>query len=101
MDPGETPLQAATRELSEELGVVGVPLTALGSVAWDGRWDGKPMRCHLFAYQVRYDGPIHHQPEEIVAGWWWTDAELRARLAEPDWPFVPDTRMLLPHLLIG
>lgn len=100
LDPGETPLQAATRELGEELGIDGVPLTVLGSVAWDGRWAGRPMRCHLFAYQARYDGPIHHQPEEIAAGWWWTDAELRARLADPDWPFVPDTRILLPQLLI-
>lgn len=34
-------------------------------------------------------------------GRWRTDAELWARLAEPDWPFVADTRMLLPQWLIG
>lgn len=62
VDPGETPLQAATRELAEELGISGPPLTALASAAWDGYWAGKPMRCHLFAYEARWDGPIRHQP---------------------------------------
>jgi hypothetical protein len=57
------------------------------------------MRCHLFAYELRYDGPIRHQPEEIAAGWWWTDAELRAHLDDPAWPFVPDTRVLVADLL--
>ncbi len=99
VDPGETPRQAATRELAEELGISGPPLAALASAAWDGQWAGKPMRCHLFAYEVRWDGPIHHQPEEIVDGWWWTDEELAMHLADPDWPFVPDTRVLIPQLL--
>lgn len=99
IDPGETPVQAATRELAEELGVSGVPLTPLASLAWDGWWNGKPMRCHLFAYQISYDGPIRHQPEEIADGWWWTDAVLAGHLEDPSWPFVPDTRVLIPQLL--
>ncbi|CRZ16106.1 NUDIX hydrolase [Mycolicibacterium neworleansense] len=99
VDPGETPVQAATRELAEELGISGLPLTELASAAWDGQWAGEPMRCHLYAYEARWDGPIRHQPEEIVDGWWWTDAELETHLADPAWPFVPDTRVLIPRLL--
>ena len=99
IDPGESPLQTATRELAEELGIVGVSLTPLASGSWDGQWAGKPMRCHLFAFEARYDGAIRHQPEEISDGWWWTDAELAAHLADPQWRFVPDTRVLLPQLL--
>jgi 8-oxo-dGTP pyrophosphatase MutT (NUDIX family) len=99
VDPGETPERTARRELAEELGVTGVRLSPLAAASWDGQWAGTPMRCHLFAYEVRYDGPIRHQPEEIADGWWWTDAELARRLADPDWPFVPDTRILLPQLL--
>lgn len=99
IDPGETPLQTATRELHEELGITGVPLAPLASAAWDGQWAGKPMRCHVFAFETYCDGPIRHQPEEISAGWWWTDDELATHLADPDWPFVPDTRVLMPQLL--
>jgi 8-oxo-dGTP pyrophosphatase MutT (NUDIX family) len=99
MDPGETPLQTATRELREELGISGCALMPLASASWDGRWAGRPMRCHLFAYGIRHDGPIVHQPEEIADGWWWTDAELAAHLADPSWPFVPDTRVLVARLL--
>ncbi|MBU9763697.1 NUDIX domain-containing protein [Mycobacterium sp. TNTM28] len=99
VDPGESALQAATRELSEELGIGAVALTPLAAAAWDGQWAGKPMRCHLFAFEARWDGAIRHQPEEVVDGWWWTDAELAAHLADPHWPFVPDTRVLIPQLL--
>lgn len=103
VDPGETPAQTAIRELAEELGIVrpadAPPLPLRASASWDGEWQGTPMRCHLFAYELRYDGPIRHQPEEIVDGWWWTDTELRARLADPTWPFVPDTRVLIDKLL--
>ncbi|MBP1158752.1 NUDIX domain-containing protein [Rhodococcus sp. PvR099] len=95
VDPGESPGETAVRELAEELGVTGVELSPIAQVRWDGRWDGKPLRCHLFAFEGRYDGPISHQASEIVDGWWWTDAELRAHLADPAWAFVPDTRALL------
>ncbi len=103
LDPGEDPAGAAVRELGEELGIIlgdnDSPLPLRVHVPWDGEWLGQPMRCHLFAYELRYEGPIHHQPEEIDEGWWWTDAMLRAHLDDPGWPFVPDTRMLLPALL--
>lgn len=99
IDPGETPLQTATRELREELGITDGALEFLASAAWEGQWAGRPMRCHLFAYGIRHDGPFRHQPEEIADGWWWTAAELAAHLADPAWPFVPDTRELVARLL--
>ncbi|MET9487190.1 NUDIX domain-containing protein [Nocardia sp. NPDC006630] len=103
LDPGEDPAAAAIRELGEELGIELGPNDdrprPLVTAAWDGEWAGRPMRCHLFAYEVRSDGPIRHQPEEIADGWWWTDAELRTHLADPSWPFVPDTRRMIPDLL--
>ncbi|MGY2010398.1 NUDIX hydrolase [Nocardia gipuzkoensis] len=101
--PGEAPRETALRELAEELSITPDPADLssepLAAISWDGEWDGRPMRCHLFAYGLRYDGPVRHQPDEIAEGWWWTDAELRAHLADPDWPFVPDTRLLIPGLL--
>lgn len=103
VEPGEDPAHTAIRELGEELGITlepdHAPLPLLAHISWDGSWQGKPMRCHMFAYELRYDGPIRHQPEEIAAGWWWTDAELSAHLADADWPFVPDTRIFIEDLL--
>lgn len=102
VDAGEDPADTAQRELHEELGIApaaSTPLTLRATASWDGSWAGRPLRCHLFGYEVRSDGPIRHQPSEIADGWWWTDAELRAHLADPAWPFVPDTRVILGDLL--
>ncbi len=101
--PGESPEVAAARELTEELGVSGVPLVPIEYFPFDGFASGAgagspggtdaPVRCHMFTYEVRWDGPVRHQPEEIVWGDWITLAELRARLDDPvGWPFVPDGR---------
>ena len=90
LGPGESPGAAAARELEEELGVHGVAPTPIDRVAYD---DGT-VRYHLFLYEVRWDGPLRHQPEEVVWGGWVTLDELRRILADPQrWPFVPDGRM--------
>ncbi|NIH83552.1 NUDIX hydrolase [Amycolatopsis granulosa] len=83
---GETPEQGAERELAEELGVRGVPLAPLFT------FEQPPVRCHYFAYEVRWDGLIAHQPEEIVSGRWMSLAGLRAWAEDPESPFVPDGR---------
>jgi 8-oxo-dGTP pyrophosphatase MutT (NUDIX family) len=90
--PGEDPAGTAARELAEELGVTGVPLTRLFTLVYDEGAGGP--RSHLFAFEARFDGPVRHQPEEVADGWWMPVPELRARLADPAWPFVPDGRML-------
>jgi isopentenyldiphosphate isomerase len=95
--PGEDFAGAAARELGEELGVHDVELHPLDEIAYDdGRW-----RYHLVVFEARSDGPLVLQPDEVAEAWWWTPAELRAHLADPAWPFVPDTRALLQHLDTG
>ena len=91
--PGEDPAGTAARELAEELGVTDAPLTPLFTLVYDEGPGG--LRSHLFAFEARYDGPVRHQPEEVADGWWMPVAALRARLADPAWPFVPDGRMLV------
>lgn len=100
VDPGETPQETAIREVGEELGIFGtadqpLQLTDIARKSWDGEWNNSPLRCHLFAFELRYDGPMAHQPSEIAEGWWWTPNELGAHLQDPSWPFVPDSRALL------
>ncbi len=71
VDPGETPEEAAGRELAEELGITGVSLTPIARVAWDGEWQGLRLRCHLYAYETHWDGPSSTSQRDRV-GWWWT-----------------------------
>jgi 8-oxo-dGTP pyrophosphatase MutT (NUDIX family) len=88
---GEHPDDAAVRELAEELGIRGPQPRAL----FRSIYDHDTVRYHAFLYETFWDGPIIHQPEEVAAGWWMTLTELRERLADPGWPFVPDGRQFL------
>lgn len=91
LQAGEEPAAAAAREVAEELGVRGEPLVPLFVM----RYDDVATRHVCHAFTVTYAGPIVHQAAEVAwGGWMWPD-ELRDRLAERDWPFVPDGRALL------
>jgi 8-oxo-dGTP pyrophosphatase MutT (NUDIX family) len=52
VDPGETPVQAATREVREETGIVAEPVSELGETRYwyrrDGRTIGKSVAFFLF-----------------------------------------------------
>jgi 8-oxo-dGTP pyrophosphatase MutT (NUDIX family) len=88
---GEEPDAAAARELAEELGVTGVELTPLFQTVYEQG----TVRFHVFCYEAFWDGPIVHQSEEIADGGWMSLSELRTRLADPSWPFVPDGRQFI------
>jgi 8-oxo-dGTP pyrophosphatase MutT (NUDIX family) len=95
---GEDPDAGAERELAEELGVHGVPLTR----SFTARVVDPPLRkVRYFAhvYEARTDGPFTHQPEEVAAGWWMDLADLRTRIDDPAWPVVPDGRALFRQWL--
>jgi isopentenyldiphosphate isomerase len=91
---GEEPHDSAVRELSEELGISTDDLTGLGTHLYED----DTTRCFEHAYQVVWDGPVRHQPEEVSEGRWVTLGELAAILRDPDVDFVPDTRQLLTRL---
>jgi isopentenyldiphosphate isomerase len=91
---GEEPQAAAARELEEELGIRDALLKPLGA-----RWYADEHTRQVgHAFTTTYDGPITHQESEIAWGDWLTMHELRARLADPGWPFVPDGRALFDEL---
>jgi 8-oxo-dGTP pyrophosphatase MutT (NUDIX family) len=87
---GEAPDEGARRELAEELGIAGVPLRFL----YRFTFDQPPVRCHNFVYETAWDGPVVHQPEEIVSGGWMDLAEAAALLRDPSTDFVPDGRAI-------
>lgn len=91
LQAGEQVESAAAREVAEELGVTGVPLQPL----FVSRYEDASTRHVCHAFVVTYDGPISHQPAEVAWGGWLTPDELRARLADPTWPFVPDGRAMI------
>lgn len=91
LQAGEEPLRAAEREVAEELGVIGAALSPLFVM----RYDDATTRHVCHAFTATWDGPVTHQPEEVAWGGWMTPDELRARLTDPTWPFVPDGRALI------
>jgi 8-oxo-dGTP pyrophosphatase MutT (NUDIX family) len=95
LQAGEKVHESAVRELEEELGITGVTLHFLGA----GRYEDETVRCLAHVYEVTYDGPVTHADGEVVWGGWMTLTELGRHLADPSWPFVPDTRALLERLV--
>jgi len=71
VDPGETPLHAATREVREETGVTGELVCELGeSRYWyrrDGRTIGKSVTFYLFEYVA--GDTADHDDEVLEARW--------------------------------
>ena len=92
---GEDPLDAARRELAEELGITGVQLVPV----FRGWYRDDVTHYLAFGYEAVWDGPVVHQPEEVAEGGWMDWDELLGRLDDPDWPFVPDGRAGMAHYL--
>jgi 8-oxo-dGTP pyrophosphatase MutT (NUDIX family) len=69
VDPGETPIEAATREVREETGIVAEPVRELGeSRYWyrrDGRTIGKTVAFFLFDYRGGDTADHDDEVEEV------------------------------------
>ncbi|MFE0461681.1 NUDIX hydrolase [Kitasatospora sp. NPDC058965] len=94
LDPGESPEEAACRELREETGWTDLrPQTLLCTWEHDFSWHGIPVRQSERIYLT--DGP-HRSPQgdlravhakDRILDWrWWTPEELAAPDADPVWP---------------
>lgn len=96
LDCGESRLQAAARELTEETGWADVPLAGdrvLCTWIHDFTRAGVPVRQHevvFLAHGPRRDPigdlTVSHAADGILAWRWWSPAELSDPTAEPVWP---------------
>lgn len=89
---GEGYEACARREVAEELGVAGAPLRFL----LRHRYEGLGGPAWGAVYEVRWDGPVRHQPSEVAWSAWVSPARLDAMLAEHD--FCPDSREIYARL---
>jgi 8-oxo-dGTP pyrophosphatase MutT (NUDIX family) len=82
IDPGETELQAATREVREETGVVGEPVHELGESRYWYRRDGqtipKSVQFFLFDY---VEGDTDDHDDEVEQARWMPLAEAQRELS--------------------
>ena len=75
--PGESALQAAKREMSEELGVAGVDLQLLYSYLWRTEVETELVSSYL----CYYNGPVRILRSEIDEGRFWSFAQIERMLA--------------------
>jgi 8-oxo-dGTP pyrophosphatase MutT (NUDIX family) len=82
VDPGETPIEAATREVREETGIVAAPVRELGeSRYWyrrDGRTIAKAVAFFLFDF---IEGDIADHDDEVEEVRWIALADAQAALS--------------------
>ena len=92
---GEDYEAAAARELAEEVGIVGAPLTHVG----DGRFGDDKVNALVRFFRATWDGPVHFDDGEVVEALWVSVGELRRRLDRDT--FVPDSRDVAAEFLDG
>jgi isopentenyl-diphosphate delta-isomerase type 1 len=87
--PGESPLEAAQRELMEELGII-VPLTEVLEypACLETGWE------FVTLFTARTDDPIHLNLEEATIGRYFTPAQLSQLLADPFQKIAPGLPVL-------
>ena len=90
----EDPAEAAAREVAEELGFTPTSLRPLGL----NHYEDDATRVVEHCFETTWDGPISFVDDEVVWGAWLTMPGFARLLADPTWPFVPDTRALLERL---
>jgi 8-oxo-dGTP pyrophosphatase MutT (NUDIX family) len=84
VDPGETPLQAAQREVREEAGIVAEPVRELGESRYWYRRDGRTIGKSVYFFLFRYlSGDTADHDEEVEEARWLPLKEAEKKLTYP------------------
>jgi 8-oxo-dGTP pyrophosphatase MutT (NUDIX family) len=84
IDPGESALQAASREVREEAGIVGEPISELGEVRYWYRRDGLAIGKSVSFFLFRYlEGDVSDHDDEVEEARWIPFAEAQTALSYP------------------
>jgi 8-oxo-dGTP pyrophosphatase MutT (NUDIX family) len=82
IDPGENALQAATREVREETGIVAEPVTELGETRYWYRRDGRTIPKSVAFYLFEYiEGDTADHDDEVEKAWWIPLSDARSELS--------------------
>ena len=78
IDEGETPEQALTREVREELGISDFKPERVGQYVFESQRE----REYVYVNRTTYDGPVHPSAEELDGGRFWSLDEIRAAIGQ-------------------
>ena len=82
IDPGENEVQAATREVREETGVVGEPVRELGESRYWYRRDGQTIPKSVLFFLFEYvEGDTDDHDDEVEEARWMALAEAQSELS--------------------
>lgn len=97
VDVGETYIQAAKRELKEELGLKGFPLEEVYYDRGDFEYQGKLLKRFMRVYRIVIptETPIIPSPDEVSQVKWYSMQELRLLLTGETDQVVPELSEIL------
>ncbi|MEK9176941.1 MAG: NUDIX domain-containing protein [Patescibacteria group bacterium] len=99
VDVGESYLEAAVREMKEEMGIVGVPLTELGKLYGEEPDPPHLRRAFNMLYAGTFNGTPSVDPDEVAEARLVPRAELESWLTEKPSDFTPGSFMSLKFYL--
>ncbi len=89
VDEGESYLQAAKREMAEEIGLKSVTLKEIAKYYTEFEYEQGEFRRFNMLYQAQSDEPLKLNPDEVAGGKWVTLAELDKMIASEPQSFTP------------